>query len=84
MTRQKLAPAPAAQAEAAPVRLLSKPEVLDRVGVTFPTLWKMMREKKFPQARNLGGRPAWLESEVEGWIAALPVREYKAADTVAA
>jgi prophage regulatory protein len=85
MTHYKTALAPAAQVEAAPVRLLSKPEVLDRVGVTFPTLWKMMREKKFPQARNLGGRPAWVESEIDAWIAALPVREYKAANnTVAA
>ena len=58
-------------------RLLSKPEVLDRVGVTFPTLWKWMREGKFPRSRELGGKAAWIEAEVEAWIAALPVRRLK-------
>jgi prophage regulatory protein len=64
------------------VRLISKPEVLDRVGVTFPTLWKWMREGTFPAAKKLGGsnKPAWLESDVERWIAALPTQKYKPAD----
>jgi prophage regulatory protein len=79
--------APAAQVESAnksaavvaanQVRLISKPEVLDRVGVTFPTIWKWMREGKFPRSRVLGGKTAWIESEVEAWIAALPVRRLK-------
>jgi predicted DNA-binding transcriptional regulator AlpA len=59
------------------VRLLSKPEVCDRVGRTFPTIWQWMREGRFPRARDLGGRPAWLESEVNEWIASLPVRKLK-------
>jgi predicted DNA-binding transcriptional regulator AlpA len=67
----------AATAAASQVRLISKPEVLDRVGRTFPTIWLWMREGKFPRARDLGGRPAWIESEVEEWIAALPVRRLK-------
>ena len=58
-------------------RLLSKAEVLERVGRTFPTVWKWMRAEKFPRARDLGGRPAWLESEVNEWIASLPVRKLK-------
>ena len=78
--------APAPQVEPAnQVRLISKAEVCDKVGKTFPTVWLWMRQGKFPQARNLGGRPAWVESEIDAWIAALPVREYKAANnTVAA
>jgi prophage regulatory protein len=58
-------------------RLLSKPEVIDRTGVTFPTIWKWMREGKFPRARELGGKSCWLESEVNDWIAKLPVRKLK-------
>jgi predicted DNA-binding transcriptional regulator AlpA len=58
-------------------RLLAKAEVLERVGRTFPTLWLWMQQKKFPRARDLNGRPAWLESEVEDWIKALPVRRLK-------
>ena len=82
---RRTASTPAAQAEPArEVRLISKAEVCDKVGKTFPTVWLWMRQGKFPQARDLGGRPAWVESEIDAWIAALPVREYKAADTVAA
>jgi predicted DNA-binding transcriptional regulator AlpA len=74
------------ESDAVPSRLLSKLEVLDRVALSFPTIWKLMREGKFPAARELGksGKSFWLESEIEAWIAALPVREYKPADTVAA
>jgi len=69
--------AAASSAALRPSKLLFKPEVLDRVGRTFPTLWRMMREGKFPRARDVGGQPAWLESEIEDWITALPVRPYK-------
>jgi prophage regulatory protein len=59
-------------------RLLSKPEVLDRVGVSYPCIWSWMRQGKFPRSRDLGGhRIAWLESEVNEWISNLPVRRLK-------
>jgi len=33
------------------------------------TIWKMMREGRFPQSRRIGKvATAWLESEVEDWI----------------
>lgn len=73
--------APAAQVECVDgggvIRLISKPEVLDRVGVSYPTLWAWMREGKFPRSRQLGGKAAWVESEIEDWITALPVRRLK-------
>ena len=59
------------------VRLISKPEVLDRVGVTYPTIWLWMREGKFPRSRELGGKAAWIESEIEAWITARPTRKLK-------
>jgi predicted DNA-binding transcriptional regulator AlpA len=58
-------------------RLLTKAQVLARVCVTFPTLWKMMRERRFPQARFLLNKTVWLEHEVDDWMKALPVRQYK-------
>jgi prophage regulatory protein len=61
-------------------RLIDKSEVLARVPVTFPTLWAWMREGKFPRSREIGGRVAWVESEVEAWIAGLPQRKYKNPD----
>jgi predicted DNA-binding transcriptional regulator AlpA len=66
------------------VRLISKAEVCDKVGRTFPTVWLWMRQGRFPRARDCGGRPAWLESDIDAWIAGLPPREYKADDTVVA
>lgn len=56
-----------------PLRLIDKAEVLRRVSVTFPTIWKLMRDNKFPRSRNLGGKSAWLEHEVEAWIKARPL-----------
>jgi len=58
-------------------RLLSKREVLARVGLTYVTLWKWMRSGKFPRAREVGGKIAWLESEINTWIANLPVKRLK-------
>jgi predicted DNA-binding transcriptional regulator AlpA len=59
------------------LRLLSKPEVLEKIGVSYPCLWSWMRQGKFPRSRDLGGRIAWLESEINDWIANLPVRKLK-------
>jgi prophage regulatory protein len=60
------------------VRLLSKREVLYRVGVTFPTIWNWMRAGKFPRARELGpGKSCWVESEINEWILSRPIRRLK-------
>jgi predicted DNA-binding transcriptional regulator AlpA len=57
--------------------LVFKGELLERVGVSFPTIWSWMRKGEFPRARVVGGQSAWLSSEIDAWIAALPVRRYK-------
>jgi predicted DNA-binding transcriptional regulator AlpA len=61
-------------------RLLSKGEMLDKVGLTYPSVWKLMREGAFPRAVVLGGKNAWLEHEVDAFIAALPRRRLKGQD----
>jgi predicted DNA-binding transcriptional regulator AlpA len=58
-------------------KLLPKSVVLARVQKTFPTVWGWMREGRFPAAREVGDQPMWLESEINDWIAKLPVRKYK-------
>jgi prophage regulatory protein len=58
-------------------RLLSRREVIDRVGVSYPTLWSWMRAGKFPRSRVVGGKVAWLESEIDRWIAELPIKPLK-------
>jgi prophage regulatory protein len=63
------------------VRLWSKGEVLERVGLSFPTVWKMMRAGTFPRARYLGPQKTmWLASEIENWIMSTPLRRFKGED----
>ena len=59
------------------VRLLSKAEVLAITNVSYPTVWSWMRAGAFPRSRVVGGKSMWLSSEVEAWLAALPVRRLK-------
>jgi predicted DNA-binding transcriptional regulator AlpA len=61
-------------------RLLSKGDVLDKVGVTYPTVWKLMRQGTFPRSVVVGGKVAWLEHEVDEFIAKLPRRRLKGFD----
>lgn len=63
-------------------RLLSKPEILDRAGVSYQTIWAWMRDGKFPRSRVLGSKICWLESEVEQWMQSLPKTKLKAPDKV--
>jgi predicted DNA-binding transcriptional regulator AlpA len=69
----------AARAPPAPLgaRLLSKREVLAIVGVSYPTLWSMMRAGTFPRSRVVGGKSMWLSTDIEAWLATLPVRKLK-------
>ena len=59
------------------VRMLSKAEILCRTGRTYPTIWRWMRERRFPRARDFNGHPAWLEAEIDEFFAGLPIRKLK-------
>jgi predicted DNA-binding transcriptional regulator AlpA len=79
-TPKKIPPyiAKAKAAVAAPsVRLLGKSEVMAIANVSFPTLWLWMRDEKFPRSRIVGGKSMWLSSEIEAWLAGLPLRPLK-------
>jgi predicted DNA-binding transcriptional regulator AlpA len=58
-------------------RLLSKSEVLAIANVTFPTIWSWMRAGNFPRSRIVGGKSMWLSTEIDAWLAGLPVRPLK-------
>lgn len=47
--------------------------------MSFPTVWKLIREGRFPRPRVVaqGGKVCWLESEVSAWIVSLPTRKYR-------
>ena len=70
-----------ARAEAADrataVRLLSKREVLDRIPLSYPSIWALMRAGKFPRSRKAGNRVVWIEAEINDWILGRPVQRLK-------
>jgi prophage regulatory protein len=62
-------------------RLISRRQTCDRVHLTYPTIWKRVKEGTFPRPRAVGGKTMFVEDEIDQWIDALPFREY---DTEAA
>jgi predicted DNA-binding transcriptional regulator AlpA len=60
-----------------PTQYIFKAEVLQRVGYTFPTVWRWMREGTFPMSFDIGSKTAWLESEVEAWLRNRPRSQLK-------
>ena len=62
---------------AKPERFVFKPELLERVGLSYPSIWALMRAGKFPRSRVIAGgtRVAWLASEIDAWIASRPPRQ---------
>ncbi len=42
---------------------------MQRTGLARPTIYKFMKEKEFPKQVNLGRAAAWVEKEVDDWIA---------------
>lgn len=58
--------------EAPRPKMIFKPEVIKLIGFTYPTLWKWMREGKFPLSFDIGSKTAWLESEIDAWLASRP------------
>jgi prophage regulatory protein len=67
-----------------PVKLLDRKTVLERVPLSYATIWKKMRAGTFPRSRDIGGKCAWIEREIDDWIADRPEVELKPADDEAA
>jgi len=56
-------------------RIVRKPELFAKVGLSDATIWRMERAGKFPKRLSLGGNSVgWLENEVDEWF------DQKAAD----
>ncbi|MFP6559452.1 helix-turn-helix transcriptional regulator [Paraburkholderia sp. B3] len=57
----------------AKARLIRLREVRTRVGLGASTVYRYLAAGKFPRPVDIGGgRVAWLESEVDAWIASRP------------
>ena len=50
-------------------RIIRKPELLSRIGLSDATIWRMEKGGKFPQRVRIGGGSVgWLESEINHWL----------------
>lgn len=55
-----------------PTRLLRKPAVLDRVGLSDSELQRRINAKVFPKPLKIGVRSvAWTEASIDEWIASI-------------
>lgn len=55
------------------MRILRIKAVVERTGLSRPTIWRKERAGLFPQRRKLSGSAVgWLEHEIEEWIESLP------------
>jgi predicted DNA-binding transcriptional regulator AlpA len=66
-----------------PLRILSKRQLLDKIPLTFPTIWARMRAGTFPRAVDYCGKTGWIEEEIDAWIKARPKRKFKGDGEVA-
>jgi prophage regulatory protein len=52
-------------------RLLSEREVCHRSSLSRVTIWRLQKAGRFPPAARISpGRKAWLEADINSWIAA--------------
>lgn len=50
-------------------KIIRKPEVLGRVNLSDPTVWRMEKKGTFPKRIRLGGNSVgWFESEIDEWM----------------
>jgi len=50
-------------------RIIRKPELLELLNVSHPTIWRWEKMGRFPKRLSLGPNcSGWLESEVMAWI----------------
>ena len=58
-------------------RIIRKPELFLKIGLSDATIWRMEKSGRFPQRIQLGGNSVgWFDDEIETWLSR------KAADRV--
>ena len=59
-------------------RLLRKADVIERTGLSYATIYNMMKAGTFPQSRRAEKQAVgWIESEISDWIRNLPIADPK-------
>ena len=58
------------------MRFIRADELIAKVRLSRPTIWRLEKSGKFPKRRLLGQKSvAWVEEEVEEWMASRAVVE---------
>jgi predicted DNA-binding transcriptional regulator AlpA len=55
---------------------IDRRQLMARLPLSWPSIWKQIRAGKFPRPRVLGGKNLWPLAEVDAFLDALPRREY--------
>ena len=54
-------------------RLLRRPEIEQRCGLTRSTIYRLMDDDRFPRPVRVGPKAVrWLESDIDAWVASRP------------
>jgi predicted DNA-binding transcriptional regulator AlpA len=49
-------------------KLIGSNDVMERVGISYTTLWRLIKTQKIPAPRKIGSLNRWLESDIEQYI----------------
>jgi len=50
-------------------RIIRKPELFSKIGLSDATIWRMEKAGRFPQRIQLGGNSVgWFDDEIEMWL----------------
>ncbi|PZR90327.1 MAG: transcriptional regulator [Stutzerimonas stutzeri] len=49
-------------------RYLRLKDLLERVPLSRPTIYRLVKKRDFPQPVKLGAASVWIESEIEQWV----------------
>ena len=63
-----------------PRQLISKRQMLELVNLSYPTIWRMAREGRFPRGRVVGGKVFWFADEIAEWQEHLEPQRLKGDD----
>jgi prophage regulatory protein len=62
------------------MKFLRRPEVVQKTGLSYPTIYRYEQAGKFPARRSLGPNSvAWIEGEIDEWILSRAKRAIPAA-----
>ena len=50
-------------------RIIRKPELFSRLGLSDATIWRMEKSGKFPRRIQIGGKAVgWIDAEIDNWL----------------